>query len=189
MRILILTCNTGEGHNATARAIALEAEAKGHVAVIRDALSYWPAGTDRFLCGGQVFLYKNAPELFGAGYRFFELVAEYQQARRKVGKSKRAGEAVGLLVKLPSEKLHEDICQGYYDAVVSVHVFASLMLTEIRRENGIQYPTYFVATDYTCSPGVHLSDFDGCFIPTEGLSRNLPPSACRRRRSSPREFP
>ncbi len=170
MRLLILSCNTGEGHNATARALALAAEAKGDTAEIRDALSYWPAGTNRFVCSGHVFLYKKAPELFGAGYRFFELVSELQQERRETGKGKHMGEAIGLLVKKPSEKLYEDICQGNYDAIVSVHVFASLMLTEIRRQWGGAHPTYFVATDYTCSPGVHLSDFDACFIPAEGLT-------------------
>ena len=173
MRILILSCNTGEGHNATARAIALAAEARGDIAEIRDALSYWPAGTNRFVCSGHVFLYKKAPELFGAGYRFFELVSELQQERREAGKGKHMGEAIGLLVKKPSEKLYEDICQGNYDAIVSVHVFASLMLTEIRRQWGESYPTYFVATDYTCSPGVHLSDFDACFIPAEGLTEEF----------------
>jgi len=173
MRILILSCNTGEGHNATARAIALAAEARGYTAEIRDALSYWPAGTNRFVCSGHVFLYKKAPELFGAGYRFFEMVSEYQQGRREAGKGKHMGEAIGLLVKRPSEKLYEDICQGNYDAIVSVHVFASLMLTEIRRQWGEGHPTYFVATDYTCSPGVHLSDFDACFIPAAGLTQEF----------------
>ena len=173
MRILILSCNTGEGHNATARAIALAAEARGDTAEIRDALSYWPAGTNRFVCSGHVFLYKKAPELFGAGYRFFEMVSEHQQERREAGKGKHMGEVVGLLVKRPSEKLYEDISQGNYDAIISVHVFASLMLTEIRRQRGAELPTYFVATDYTCSPGVHLSDFDACFIPAEGLTEEF----------------
>ncbi len=169
MRILILSCNTGEGHNATARAIRLAAEAKGDTVEIWDALSFWPAGTNQFVCGGHVFLYKNAPELFGAGYRFFELVSEIQNERREAGKGKNAGKAISYLVKHPSEKLYEDICQGNFDAIISVHVFASLMLTEIRRQWGEGHPTYFVATDYTCSPGVHLSDFDACFIPDEGL--------------------
>ncbi len=189
MRILILSCNTGEGHNSTARAITLAAEAKGHTVETWDALSFWPAGTDRFLCNGQVFLYKNAPELFGAGYRFFELVAEYQQGRREAGKGKLTEEALALLVKRPSEKLYEDICKGNFDAVISVHVFASLMHTEIRRQNGEEHPAYFVATDYTCSPGVHMSDFDGCFIPTEGLTEEFVSFGVKREKIIPSGIP
>ncbi len=168
MNVLILSCHTGEGHNATAAALAAELERQGDSVTIWDALSYWPAGTNRFLCDGHVFLYRRAPELFGAGYRVLELISEKQQERREEGKAKLFGETVGRMVKRPAEKLGEDMKAGGFDAVVSVHVFASLMLTELRR-SGESLPTYFIATDYTCSPGVHLSDFDGCVIPAEGL--------------------
>ncbi len=172
MKILILSCHTGEGHNATASALAAELERRGDTAVIWDALSYWPVGTNRFLCDGHVFLYRRAPELFGAGYRMLELISEKQQERREAGKAKLFGETVGRMVKRPAEKLGEDMKAGGFDAVVSVHVFASLMLTELRR-GGESLPTYFIATDYTCSPGVHLSDFDGCFIPAETLAEEF----------------
>ena len=66
MRLLILSCNTGEGHNSTAKAIIQAAESDGAVCEMKDALSYWPAGTNSFICGGHVFLYRNAPELFGS---------------------------------------------------------------------------------------------------------------------------
>ena len=172
MRLLILSCNTGEGHNSTAKAIIQAAESDGAVCEMKDALSYWPAGTNSFICGGHVFLYRNAPELFGAGYRFFEVMSEKtnekNQLREQKGKEP-ARNAIFGLAKLPAEKLYADISAGDYDAVICVHVFASLMMTEIRRKYGDSLPTYFVATDYTCSPGVNISDFNACFIPAEGL--------------------
>lgn len=171
MKLVILSCNTGEGHNSTARAIAQYAEAQGDTVEILDALTFWPAGTNRFLCEGQVFLYKNAPELFGAGYRFFEMVSEKTNEKREAGK--KAGESLSRLVKRPSEKLYEELLSHRADAVISVHVFASLMLTEIRRAHGRTFPVFFVATDYTCSPGVALSDFDICFIPSEGVTEEF----------------
>lgn len=172
MRLLILSCNTGEGHNSTARAIIQAAESDGAVCEMKDALSYWPAGTNSFICGGHVLLYKNAPELFGAGYRFFELMSEKtnekNQIREQKGKEPAKNAFLGL-AKLPAEKLYADVSVGNYDAVICVHVFASLMMTEIRKKYGDSLPTYFVATDYTCSPGVNISDFNACFIPAESL--------------------
>ncbi len=166
MRILILSCNTGEGHNSTARAIRQCAEKAGDSVDIFDALSYWPTGTNRFICSGQTFLYKNAPELFGFGYRVLELVSEKTVEKKE---EKKTGDPLSLLVRRPSAKLYEEMEAGNYDAVICVHVFASVMMTEIRRVNQAKQPTFFVATDYTCSPGVNVSDFDGCFIPDASL--------------------
>lgn len=172
MRLLILSCNTGEGHNSTAKAIIQAAENDGAVCEMKDALSYWPAGTNRFICEGHVLLYKTAPELFGAGYRFFELMSEKtnekNQIREQKGKEPAKNAFLGL-AKLPAERLYADVSAGNYDAVICVHVFASLMMTEIRKKYGDSLPTYFVATDYTCSPGVNISDFNACFIPAKSL--------------------
>ena len=42
MRILILTCNTGGGHNAAASALRRELESRGHTCSVADALSFGP---------------------------------------------------------------------------------------------------------------------------------------------------
>ncbi len=176
MSILILSCNTGEGHNSTARAVAQYAEAQGTACEIRDALSYWPVGTNRFLCSGHVFLYRNAPDIFGAGYRFFEMVSEKANEnkinRELKGKDPQKNAFLSL-AKRPSEKLYEDIREAGYEAIVCVHVFASLMMTEIRKAHAFPVPTYFIATDYTCYPGVNSSDFDACFIPSALLTEEF----------------
>ena len=64
-----------------------------------------------------------------------------------------------------AEKLQEKLLCEPFDAVVSVHVFASLVMTEVRRAFGNRIPSYFVATDYACSPGVEEIVADGYFIP------------------------
>lgn len=178
MRILILSCNTGEGHNSTARAIREQAEKNGDTVDIINALSYWPSGTEKFLCEGQVFLYKNLPELFGAGYRFFETVAEKTNEKREAGKKQ--GQGLSLLVRGPAEKLYEELSEGSYDAIISVHVFASLMLSEIRRRHGREQPVYFIATDYTCSPGAGFADYDYAIIPAPELVEEFVSLGARR---------
>ncbi len=167
MKILILSCNTGEGHNSAARAIREEAERRGDTVDIWDAMSFWPIATNKLIVDGQVFLYKNLPELFGLGYRFFEKFSEKENERREKGKKPSPG--FSPLAKKPSEKLHAAIAERKYDAVVCAHIFASLMVTEYRKTYGKEQPTYLVTTDYTCSPGANFSDIEGCFIPAEGL--------------------
>lgn len=167
MKILILSCNTGEGHNSTAKAIREEAEKRGDTVDIWDAMSFWPRATNKLIVEGQEFLYKNIPELFGIGYRFFEIVTELKKEIRE--KSKNHAKHLSPLAKKPSEKLHKAIVAGGYDAVVCVHIFASLMVTEYRKTYGKEHPAYLVATDYTCSPGASFSDVEACFIPSEGL--------------------
>ena len=44
-----------------------------------------------------------------------------------------------------------------------------MMVTELRRRGQLSIPAYFVATDYTCSPGVGELDMDGFCIPHEAL--------------------
>ncbi len=171
MKILILSCNTGEGHNSTARAIREEAEKRGDTVDIWDAMSFWPKATNKLIVEGQEFLYKNIPELFGLGYRFFEIVSEKENIKREKGKKPSVG--FSPLAKKPSEKLHKAILQGGYDAVICVHIFASLMVTEYRKTYGKEQPTYLVVTDYTCSPGASFSDIEACFTPSEGLTEEF----------------
>ncbi len=134
-------------------------------------MSFWPKATNKLIVEGQEFLYKNIPELFGIGYRFFEMVTEKENEKREKGKKPSAG--FSPLAKKPSEKLHAAISEGGYDMVVCAHIFASLMVTEYRKTYGKEQSTFLVATDYTCSPGASFSDIEGCFIPSEGLAEEF----------------
>ncbi len=171
MKLLILSCNTGEGHNSTAKAIKEEAEKRGDTVEIWDALSFWPKATNALICQGQEFLYKNLPELFGLGYRFFEKFSEKENEKRLKGKKPSKG--FSPLAKKPSEKLHAAIMEGDFDVIICAHIFASLMVTEYRKTYGAEHKTFLIATDYTCSPGANFSDIEGCFIPAEGLTEEF----------------
>ena len=50
MNILILSCNTGEGHNAAARAIREHAERSGNRAEIVDYLNFFNEKVNRLTC-------------------------------------------------------------------------------------------------------------------------------------------
>ena len=68
MKILILSCNTGEGHNSCARAISEELERKGDWGYIADGLAFLSTGTSKFVSGWHTRLYRYFPRLYGKGY-------------------------------------------------------------------------------------------------------------------------
>ena len=65
--------------------------------------------------------------------------------------------------------LYEELIDQAPDAVICVHLFPAMMMTELRCSYGVRIPTYFVATDFTCSPGVGDLQVDGLCIPHRDL--------------------
>ncbi len=150
MRVLILSANTGGGHNSCAAALA---EQFGRMQVdceIEDAISMISEKTSNFISWGHSYVYRKLPKLFGTAYRF-----EERHPPQRVYDYFARG-AVQLQEKLLSER---------FDAVICVHVFAGMMMTALRCRFQNRIPSYFVATDYTCSPGVSSLDADAFFIP------------------------
>ena len=160
MRFLILSCNTGEGHNSAAKAIKEYFEMNGSFCEIRDALSFWSKQKSKIISKGHIFIYRNLPKLFGASYRFEE------NHPPKEGDESLMYE----LVTNGCNKLHKYIQNEKYDGIICVHVFSAMMVTNLKREGRLNIPTYFVATDYTCSPGVGESDCNLYFIPHNDLA-------------------
>lgn len=149
MNILILSANTGGGHNSAAKALKAEFEKRGHSAKVKNALDFVPKTKDLFVTRSHELLYKYMPDIYGLGYRFeeehstFAMYLDYAQYAPKVIKY---------------------LQQRDYDAVVCVHIFAALMMTKVRK-SGYYIPQYFISTDYTCSPGVEWIAADSYFVP------------------------
>lgn len=154
MKLLILSCNTGGGHNSAAKALQACAERWGIACDIQNALSFVPPQLEQLLTKGHVYLYRKHPKVYGFGYRFGE-----DHPSASVYKS----------FSPYARAIMEYILAGQYDAVISVHVFAALMTSAAKQETDRMPPTYFVATDYCCSPSVEQLDVDAWFIP-KGLT-------------------
>ncbi len=159
MRVLLLSCNTGEGHNATARAIMEVLEAKGTTCALRDVLACMSPRFSKFICNWHVRLYKYAPAIFDAGYRAFE----------RNDPDPEDTSFVYELLRLSAGKLLEILAEGNYDAVVCTHVFSGMVMTEVRRAFRLRIPCFFVATDYTCYPMTEGCEMDGYVIPDAAL--------------------
>lgn len=163
MRVLILSCNTGEGHNSCAKAIKEVFDAKSEICVIEDSLRFISEKTSRFISWGHVFVYRNLPWLFNWGYGFTERHTDLFQEKKMIYNFFGKG----------ADNLYQYIAREIFDTIICTHPFASLMLTEVKRRYDLSVKTAFVATDYTCSPSVKDSNLDYYFIPNEMLARDF----------------
>ena len=159
MRLLILSCNTGEGHNSAARALKGCFEAQNISCEIRDALAFWSPEKSKIISKGHVFIYRKMPKLFGVSYRFEE------NHPPKVGDES----IIYELVIKGCDSLEEYLSENKYDAVICTHVFSAMMMTELKKRRKCSVKSYFIATDYTCSPGVNQTALDRYFIPHKKL--------------------
>ena len=72
MKTLILSCDTGEGHNSCAKAIAEEFLSRGEECKICEALHFLSEGAQKLITSGHTFMYRHTPKLYQSGYRFSE---------------------------------------------------------------------------------------------------------------------
>lgn len=163
VRVLILSGNTGEGHNSCAKAIKQVFDAKCESCVIEDALRFISDRASGIISWGHTCIYRNFPWLFNFGYSF---------SSKHTGVFKQKNMLYNFFGK-GAENLYRFIVDGNYDTVISVHPFSALMLTEVKKRYSLSAKTAFVATDYTCSPSVKDSDLDYYFIPNEAFTDNF----------------
>lgn len=163
MRVLILSCNTGGGHNACGEAIRQAFEAAGDTCVSADALQFTSNKLSQFMSWGHTTMYRRIPKLFRFGYDYVENHPKMMQEDAAVVKLLTGG----------AEQIHSFLATGGYDAVICTHVFSGLLLRKALELYPMPIKTAFIATDYTCSPGVANSDLDVYFIPDAALAEEF----------------
>lgn len=160
-KYLILSCNTGEGHNTAAASIKNYFEEKGLEVVVKDSLSFWSPEKSKIISRGHIFLYRNLPMLFGLGYKLLE--------EHRIPKIHDES-IIYELVTRGCEELLDYLIDNEFSGVICTHLFSALMMTKLKKEEKISIPSYFVSTDYTCYPGTNESDCDAFFIPHSALT-------------------
>ena len=163
MRVLILSCNTGAGHNSCAKATRDAVIEHGEECDIEDALRFISDKSSKVISGGHSGVYRHVPWLFSKGYSYAEhhrnLFAEDTVLYNYFTKA--------------SEGIYRLILEKKYDAVLCTHPFSALILTDILKKHKLNIITAFLATDYTCSPTVEQSSLDLYFIPDRSLSEEF----------------
>lgn len=155
MRILLLSANTGGGHNAAAEALIASFAQRNIECVKKDTLAFISEIHSEIISSGHSYIYRHLPQLFGAGYRFEE--------------------------KHPPKFIYEQMAWGSknfanylkterFDAIISTHIFGSMMVTEARKNHGVTLPHYVVVTDYAVYPGTDMVDVERYFIASEELT-------------------
>ncbi len=172
MNVLILSCNTGGGHNAAAGALAQSLRERGHVADQVDFLALAGEKTSQLVSGAYIEMAKRLPHLFGVTYGLGRAVSTAEQYLKFHSP---VYAACAQVVPALEAYLRDRPC----DAIAAPHLFPALALTEMRRR-GLALPlTAAVATDYTCIPFFQETDCDYILLPgpmcvDEFVRRGLP---------------
>lgn len=160
---LILSCNTGEGHNSCAKAIKEYYDSIGAPCVIEDGLRFISPGASQFLSWGHAYVYRHLPWLFRFGYRYTEQHPCVFHETSPVHRFLTGG----------IDRLHRFVLDGGYTAIICTHVFTSLMVTAMLKKHPMELAACFVATDYTCSPSTKDSCLDYYFIPDPDIASDF----------------
>lgn len=162
MKVLILSCNTGGGHNAAGKAVMEEFLAHGDEAVFLDYLCL--AGKEVSKIVGNIYVetVKAAPGLFGLIYKIGMLVS----------KCFRRSPVYYVNGKMATY-LEQYLKENPVDVIVMPHLYPAETITYMKRK-GIELPlTVAVMTDYTCIPFWEETDCDYYITPHESLHKEI----------------
>ncbi len=163
MSTLILSANTGEGHNSCAKAIKEYYDSVGEECVCVDGLAFISPQAAQIFAKGHSFIYRYTPWLFKYGY-------SYSEEHPTVFSD---GSTLYRFMTQGSERMYKYIVSGGFDTVICVHPFTAFMLTDMLNKHPMKLATCFVSTDYTCSPGTKSSNLDYYFIPDPALIKDF----------------
>lgn len=141
MKVLILSCKTGGGHDAAGLAVKEELEAEGHEAVLFDYLIL--AGQKVSQTVGDVYVntVKKAPHIFGAVYKLGMAVSRITRKSPVYYVNAKMGKYLQAYLEEES-----------FDAIVMPHLYPAETLTYMKRQGMALPPLAAVMTDYTCIP-------------------------------------
>ena len=162
-KVIVLSCNTGQGHNSCAEAIKEYLEGRGVRCYVRDALDFVSKGFDWFVSQGHTFMYKHIPAFFGWGYRYNESHPALLEKGSPMYRVLTSGET----------RMYKFLLEGGYDTVICTHVFPAITLTGLMERYSLPVKTALVATDYTCHPGTESTAVDKYFIPCQSLAEGF----------------
>ena len=158
MKVLILSCNTGEGHNSCAKALQIAMQRRGINCEIQDTLALVSEGLSQRI--GDAYLFSTRGSLFEFVYKFGGFVSNNIDSWQSL---------VYGANRLYAKKLHNHIKKQQIDIIVCVHLFPAEAITALKRNIAWNIPTYFIMTDYTCIPFLQETDIDHYIIPHEHL--------------------
>lgn len=159
MKILLLSCKTGGGHDAAANALKEQFEKMGHEAFVFDYLTLAGEKVAKRVANVYVKTVQKMPSAFGCAYNVGMFI------------SKHTKKSPVYLVNQKMDKYLEPYLEEHpYDAIVMTHLYPAETLTSMRRKEGAKLPPIFgVLTDYTLTPFWEETECDEYIIPHKDL--------------------
>ncbi len=154
MEALILSCSTGGGHNAAAKALKTELESRGHHTVMMDPYELVSRKLAKEIGGAYVKMVQFSPRMFGLIYTLGNLV-------RKVPMNSPVYYANIAVAK----KLGEYLKENPVDVIIATHLYPAELITYLKKGNKNFPPSIYVATDYVCIPFTEETNCDYYVIP------------------------
>ena len=162
MKVLVLSCSTGGGHNSCANYIKEELKQNGIKTVFKDFYDIVNSNAKEFASKLYLSAVGESGEVFKSLYKLGEL---YSKTKIQ--------SPVYLVNKLHRKKLYDYIEKNHFNLVITTHLFPSLTLTAINKAN---YPNkvHFItiATDYEPCPFMEESQPD-YFVIQKGLENKF----------------
>lgn len=160
IKILILSCGTGGGHNSAALAVQENFRDKG---IKADFIEYLDIINKR-VKNSVNKLYINSTKMNG---KIFKKVYRLGELYRKTNLKS----PVYALNRLNKKKLYKYIQKNGYTYIVTTHLFAAQALTAIKKDYEVHFAQ--IATDYVCIPFWEETNPDYFIIPSEDLIKDF----------------
>lgn len=179
MKVLILSCNTGEGHNSAARALSGHLISEGFECTVTDTLSLVGKNISQMV--SDLYLYSTRTSLFKYVYKIGMSISISLEKFKS---------PVYHWNSFYASRLQQYIEEGRFDAVVCTHLFPAEAMTAIRKKGGLKsIPCIFIMTDYTCIPFLDETELDAYVIPHEHLTEEFAERGIDRRKLYPFGIP
>ena len=162
MKILILSCSTGEGHNSAAKAMAEAFRELQIECEILDPVSFHSRKAQRTVSAAYNNLIRVAPSGFGLVYKIGDL---YDRSSLP--------SPIYWANSKYADDLYRYILDNRIDRVVCTHLFGMEAMTAIARRFPEAPPCYAVLTDYTATPFYSDTELSGYFSPNEEVRQEL----------------
>jgi len=160
MKVLILSCSTGGGHDSAARAIM---ENLKDYNIQTEIINSYNLKSKRFakkIDDLYINIVTKRPRVFKKIYKLAELISKTRIISPVYG-----------INKLFAKTLEEYIIEKKYDLIIATHIFPAQTLTSIKKKNP-ELHFLFVATDYVCIPFSREIRPDYYIIPSSLLSKS-----------------
>ncbi len=156
MKVLILSCSTGEGHNSAAHALEEYFTDRGIDHQMVDTLSLVRPSISQK--ASDLYLFSTKTAMFKLLYDAGSLVS-----------NSKTKSAVFFANKLYCDKLFTYIKEHQFDTIICTHLFPAEAMTALKKSGSITETCLFVMTDYTCIPFIAETRLDNYIIPHEHL--------------------